>query len=108
MFIGAQIIRPSDAKIKLAPAGPKRLELWAILLSLAANARCPLLVQSRHSKLGRTCPLSGVKRTSLPHRKMSAQGRTPRTCLLMTQSGHPGSKTGDYARRAALIDSIGP
>ena len=72
MFIGAQIIRPSDAKIKLAPAGPKRLELWAILLSLAANARCPLLVQSRHSKLGRTCPLSGVKRTSLPHRKMSA------------------------------------
>ena len=36
------------------------------------NAECPLLAQSGHPELHRTCPLLGVKRTSLPHRKMSA------------------------------------
>jgi hypothetical protein len=34
--------------------------------------RCPLLAQSGHGPVHRTCPLLRVKRTSLPHRKMSA------------------------------------
>src|SRR5215467_10265529 len=38
----------------------------------------PLLAQSGHPSLPRTCPLSGVKRTSVLHC----------ICLLMTQSGH--------------------
>ena len=33
---------------------------------------CPLLAQSRHSKCADRCPLSGVKRTSRLHCKMSA------------------------------------
>jgi signal transduction histidine kinase len=36
------------------------------------SAQCPLLAQSRHELLHRTCQLSGVKRTWLSHRKMSA------------------------------------
>ena len=33
---------------------------------------CPLMAQSGHDVLHCECPLSGVKRTSLLHRKMSA------------------------------------
>ena len=33
---------------------------------------CTLLAQSRHTELHCTCPLLGVQRTSLSHRKMSA------------------------------------
>ena len=36
-------------------------------------AKCPLLAQSGHELVHCTCPLSGVKRTSLSHRKMSAK-----------------------------------
>ena len=36
------------------------------------TSQCPLLAQSGHSKIVDQCPLLGVKRTSLPHRKMSA------------------------------------
>jgi hypothetical protein len=39
----------------------------------------PLLAQSRHELVHRTCPLSGVKRTSLGHRRMSALD-PKRTC----------------------------
>ena len=36
-------------------------------------ALCPLLAQSGHLKLHRTCPLSGVKRTSRERAVMSAK-----------------------------------
>ena len=42
------------------------------------NLTCPLLAQSVHAELGRTCPLLGVKRTWLLHC----------ICLLLAQSGH--------------------
>src|SRR6516164_7812605 len=43
----------------------------------AAQLRCPLLAQSGHRLLHRTCPLSEAKRTC-PF--------APRTCLLLTQA----------------------
>ena len=48
--------------------------------------QCPLLAQSGHTELHRTCPLLGVKRTSLPHRKMSSA--KIRLCPLLSESGH--------------------
>ena len=45
----------------------------------------PLLALSRHSDRGTQCPLSGVKRTSVPHRKMSANN-PKRTCFGVAQS----------------------
>jgi hypothetical protein len=52
------------------------LPTWCFLLASCFEAfemvPCPLLAQSGHGLVRCTCPLSGVKWTSLPHRKMSA------------------------------------
>src|SRR5262245_57458917 len=48
--------------------------------------RCPLLAQSGHSKLHRTCPLSGVKRTSVSALQMSAFD-PKRTCAARKNRG---------------------
>ena len=54
--------------------------VWSLgeLIRLSNVAECPLLAQSGHIELHRTCPLLGVKRTWLLHCK----------CPLLTQSGH--------------------
>jgi len=57
---------------------------------------CPLMAQSGHQLLHRTCPLMGVKQ-ALPFAEIRFRGRYQGqsghgllrcTCLLMTQSGH--------------------
>ena len=58
--------------------------------------QCPLMAQSRHEPLHRTCPLSGVKQTyrfaGIRFRGrywgQSGHGFLHRKCLLMTQNGH--------------------
>ena len=50
----------------------------SLFLFQEISSQSPLLAQSGHADLHRTCPLSGVKRHALPHGK----------CPLLTQSGH--------------------
>jgi hypothetical protein len=76
--------------------------------SLLTNTmRFPLLTQSGHTELHCTCPLSGVKRTSLPSLWTSqittgwvaavlgdSQADFCKPCLLLAQSGHANLANG--------------
>ena len=69
-----QISVVTDLSDELPRAQVDRIQLQQVILNLVANAidamsyaatswRCPLLAQSGHPWLHRTCPLLGVKRT---------------------------------------------
>jgi hypothetical protein len=73
----------------------------------------PLLAQSGHPSLHRTCPLSGVKQTRR-FAEVRFRGRywgqsghdlLRRICLLLTQSGHDGCS---FARRRSCLSCRRP
>ena len=75
-FAAIQTVAPSiGVELKLLETNDSGLiERGISNFARAGNVggRCLLLALSGHLFLHRTCPLSGVKQTSLPHRKMSA------------------------------------
>ena len=66
---------------------------------------CPLLAQSRHTYLHCTCLLSGVKRTWLPHRKMSA--KLPISALMPALFSLAGCRTSPMCRVIVLSGPLG-
>ena len=68
--VALQLLAIGHSSPTHSSGGPTRLgDPIAIFL---LHCTSPLLAQSGHGLVHCTCPLSGVKRTSLPHRKMSA------------------------------------
>ena len=62
------------------PFPPNEKETYVQKRYVDCGAECPLLAQSGHELVHRTCPLSGVERTSLFALHMSAYD-PKRTCV---------------------------